>query len=76
MKIDLIKAYDSVDWGYLVIVLHKINLSVMVVDWIVAHVSSTNFVILINGVPSRFFKATRGFKAGMLSNTFTISIGD
>jgi hypothetical protein len=64
LKLDLIKAYDRVDWGFLRLVLLQVGMSLEATDWILGCVSSANFVVLINGKPTSFFKSTRGLRQG------------
>jgi hypothetical protein len=73
LKLDLVKAYDRVDWGFLRLVLLQIGMSLEVTDWILGCVSSANFVVLINGKPSRFFKSSRGLRQGCPFIPFIIS---
>jgi len=53
--VDLQKAYDYLDWGYLRLVLHKIGLQLRVVEWIMAYITNIIFFI-INGCPSTFLR--------------------
>jgi hypothetical protein len=64
LKLDLVKAYDRVDWGFLRLVLLQVGISLEETDWILGCVSSTNFVVLINGKPTSFFKSSRGLRQG------------
>jgi hypothetical protein len=64
LKLDMIKAYDRVDWGFLRLVLLQVGLSLEATDWIMGCVTSANFVVLINGKPTYFFKSTRGLRQG------------
>lgn len=59
-KLDLVKAYDCVDWFFLRLILIQIGLPWVVCKWIMACVSSVNFVVIINGSPTDFFKISRG----------------
>jgi hypothetical protein len=60
LKIDLAKSYDKVNWTYLRLLLLQMGMKVQSVNWIMGCVESISFVVLINGSPSRFFRATRG----------------
>lgn len=64
MKIDLTKAYDCVDWGFLRILLAKIGLRSQCINLIMACVENVKYVVIINGIPSTFFKAERGLRQG------------
>jgi hypothetical protein len=71
LKLDLVKASDRVDWGFLKIVLLQVGISLEATDWILGCVSLTNFVLLINGKPTSFFKSYKGFNARFPFITFT-----
>lgn len=51
LKVDLKKAFDCVDWGLLRILLAKIGLRKMGIEWVMACVENTNFSVIINGSP-------------------------
>lgn len=55
LKLDLVKAYDRIDWDYLRLILVQIGLFAEIVGWIMACVTSTGFAVLINGSPSAQF---------------------
>eukprot|EP00253_Pinus_taeda_P016842 PITA_16842 len=63
-KIDLKKAYDCVDWSFLRILLAKIGLRSKGIEWVMACVENVHFSVIINGIPSSFFKAERGLRQG------------
>jgi hypothetical protein len=64
LKLDLIKAYDRVDWGFLRFDLLHVGIILEETDWILGYVSYANFVVLINGKHTSFFKSTRGLRQG------------
>lgn len=57
LKIDLKKAYDR---GYIRCLLAMIGFDNRCSRWIMACVVEVNYVVLINGIPTPFFKAARG----------------
>lgn len=63
-KLDLEKAYDRVDWDFLLYMLHRTGFGVKWIRWIQECISSTKFSILINGAPHGFFLAKRGLRQG------------
>ena len=51
LKIDMIKAYDHVNWTLLRLILLQIGHHVEMGNWIMECVTSTNFAVLVNGTP-------------------------
>jgi len=64
LKLDLHKAYDRVDWGFIRILLLYIGMDFRIVEWVMACISSVNFAVLVNGEPSGFFQGSRGLRQG------------
>ena len=64
LKLDLIKAYDWVDWGFIRLVLLQIGIPLHTTNWIMGCVVSANYAILVNGNPTPFFSASRGLRQG------------
>jgi hypothetical protein len=64
MKLDLKKAFDSIDWDFLRLVLLSVGFGEQFTNWIMSCVTSANFAVLINGEASRFFKSERGLRQG------------
>ena len=64
LKLDLSKAYDRVDWLFLLWVLEAFGFSKRFRDLIFVLVSSASFSVLVNGSPSSFFKASKGLRQG------------
>ncbi|GJX00618.1 putative RNA-directed DNA polymerase [Tanacetum coccineum] len=63
-KVDIQKAYDTVDWDFLKQVLLCFGFHVKMVDWIMECVSTTSFSISINGSLHGYFKGRRGLRQG------------
>jgi hypothetical protein len=64
LKLDLVKAYDRVDWGFLMLFLLHVGIILEATDWTLGCVSLTKLVMSINGKPTSFFKSTRGLRKG------------
>ena len=63
-KLDIEKAYDSINWNFLMKVLQKMGFGTKWVGWMWSCMSSAKFSILVNGVPAGFFPNTRGLRQG------------
>ena len=64
LKLDLIKAYDKVDWRFLRFVLLQVGIPLNTTNWIMGCVSSATYSVLVNGKPTSFFSASRGLRQG------------
>ena len=58
-KLDVEKAYDHVNWGFLMYMPQRCRFSEKWRKWIVCCISTVKFSILINGSPSDFFGSSR-----------------
>lgn len=64
MKIDISKAFDSVQWSFLLNVLAAINIPDKFIHWIRLCISSASFSVQINGELAGFFNSDRGLRQG------------
>lgn len=64
MKLDITKAFDSVNWSFLFAVLNKMNFPVMFQNWVKTCVQSCMISVKINGSLEGFFKASAGLRQG------------
>jgi hypothetical protein len=64
IKLDLSKAFDKASWQYLKSILNSFGFDQDWVNWIMNLTSSDFFSILVNGVPSQPFSASRGIRQG------------
>lgn len=55
LKMDLVKAYERVNWSFLWFLLLHIGIDGPTTNWIMGCISSANFAVLINGVLPAFF---------------------
>lgn len=64
LKVDIQKAYDTVNWDFLHDVLNTLNFPPMMIRWIMECVTTTTYSLLINGKAHGFFKGGRGLRQG------------
>jgi hypothetical protein len=63
-KLDVSKAYDRVDWGFLKAMLEKLGFHSKWVQWIMTCVTSVCYYVRFNGSPSASFTPSRGLRQG------------
>ena len=63
-KLDLEKAYDHVNWDFLIYLLRRCGFSEKWRKWIYFCVSSIRFSILVDGSSCGFFPSSRGIRQG------------
>lgn len=64
IKVDLEKAYDSLELPFLQAILQELGLPAKFVKWVVACLSTVSYSILVNGFPSSPIPAKKGLKQG------------
>ncbi|KAL0289012.1 UNVERIFIED_CONTAM: hypothetical protein Sangu_2632000, partial [Sesamum angustifolium] len=62
LKVDIQKAYDSVEWDFLLEVLKILNFPSRFIIWIEQCISTATFSISLNGSIHGFFKGGRGLR--------------
>ena len=64
LKVDILKAYDSVRWSFLTTLLHKLRFPPRFIGWIHECITSPKFSVNINGELAGFFGSSRGLRQG------------
>ncbi|KAL2527111.1 Uncharacterized protein Adt_12165 [Abeliophyllum distichum] len=64
LKLDMAKAYDRVDWSFLMKVLERFGFNHDWIDKIERCISNCGFSIIFNGELKGFFKSSRGLRQG------------
>ncbi|XP_011083323.1 uncharacterized protein LOC105165859 [Sesamum indicum] len=64
LKVDIRKAYDTVEWDFLVATLQLFGFPPTFTRWIEECISTTSFSVGLNGNPHGFFDGTRGLRQG------------
>ena len=62
LKIDLMKAYDSVNWEFMIHCLHCFGFLVKFLSWIKECITSPRFSIYLNGTLEGYFEGKRGLR--------------
>ncbi|KAJ9566332.1 LOW QUALITY PROTEIN: hypothetical protein OSB04_002298 [Centaurea solstitialis] len=63
-KIDLRKAYDMVDWDFLLNILIGCGFHPVLIGWIKEMISTPSYSVVVNGVSKGFFYGKRGIRQG------------
>ena len=64
LKIDISKAYDRIEWNFLIEVLQSMGLSHIWQNLIFNCISIVSFSVLLNGSPYQKFYPQRGIRQG------------
>jgi len=62
LKLDFKKAFDTVEHPAILLMLQKLGFSDRYLAWIWGILSSGSSAVLLNGIPSKFFKCKRGVR--------------
>ncbi|RVW16678.1 LINE-1 reverse transcriptase-like [Vitis vinifera] len=63
-KLDIEKAFDNINWQFLLKVLHKMGFGSKWIGWMWSCISTIKYSMLVNGVPAGFFSSSKGLRQG------------
>ncbi|KAL0444910.1 UNVERIFIED_CONTAM: LINE-1 reverse transcriptase [Sesamum latifolium] len=64
LKVDLRKAYDTIEWDFLRAVVILLGFPKKFIVWIVECVTTPSFWVCLNGSPHGYFRGARGLRQG------------
>ncbi|XP_074293362.1 uncharacterized protein LOC141620370 [Silene latifolia] len=64
MKVDLKKAYDSVQWDFLESMLHALNFPAKFIHLVMTCVRNASYSLVLNGVNFGYFRGAKGLRQG------------
>lgn len=77
LKLDIAKAFDTVEWQFLLEVLRKVGFGPNWCTWIAMLLRTASTQILLNGIPGHSFRHGRGLRQGdALSHLLFILVMD
>ncbi|XP_058775306.1 uncharacterized protein LOC131649564 [Vicia villosa] len=68
LKVDISKAFDTLDWNFLISVLQKFGFNSTFCSWIHSILCSAHLSVTVNGVLNDYFSCSRGIRRGQYVN--------
>ncbi|XP_028089573.1 uncharacterized protein LOC114289924 [Camellia sinensis] len=74
LKLDFEKAYDSINWEFLVSMMRNFGFGEQWISWMKTCISTAKISVLVNGAPTKEFQPQKGLRQGDLLSPFLFII--
>ena len=74
-KLDIEKAYESINWQFLLKVMEKMGFGSKWLRWMWWCISTAKFSVMVNGVPVGFFSSSKGLSQGDPLSSYLFVMG-
>lgn len=64
IKVDIAKAFDTIDWGFIFSMLQGLQIPDTYLYWLHACITTPSFMVGFNGTVQGYFRSTRGLRQG------------
>lgn len=64
IKVDIAKAFDTIDWGFIFSMLQGLQIPDTYLYWLHACITTPSFMVGFNGTVQGYFRSTRGMRQG------------
>lgn len=64
LQIDISKAFDNLDWNFIIHLLEALELPQVFVNWIYLCISTPKYSVSVNGELAGYFKGKKGLRQG------------
>lgn len=75
IKIDLIKAYESVEWSFILDMLRSLGFIALFINRVQECISTVSYSVLINGKPTKPLQAKKGLRHRDPLSSFLFALG-